>query len=57
MSAPEVSVVIVCMNRPDNLYPCLESISAHCGVSHEILVVAYLFSEEILSQQTVCRLL
>lgn len=50
MSAPEVSVVIVCMNRPDNLYPCLESISAHCGVSHEILVVAYLFSEENLSR-------
>ena len=42
--APEVSVVIVCMNRPDNLYPCLGSLEEHCTVSHEILVVAYLFS-------------
>ena len=26
---PKVSVVIVCMNRPDLLYPCLEGIRAH----------------------------
>lgn len=50
MSVPDVSVVIVCMNRPDNLYPCLESIYACCTVSREILVVAYMFSEENLSR-------
>lgn len=47
---PEVSVVIVCMNRPDNLYPCLRSMEEHCSVSHEIIVVAYLFSSENLSR-------
>lgn len=42
-----VSIVIVCMNRLDNLYPCLESIHAHCrSVSYETFVVAYRFSEE-----------
>jgi len=40
----DVSVIIVCMNRPDNLYPCLESIrSTTLQVSYEVLVVAYLF--------------
>lgn len=48
--APEVSVVIVCMNRPDNLYPCLRSIRKYCSVSHEVLVVAYLFSGDNLSR-------
>ncbi len=43
---PEVSVVIVCMNRPDNLYPCLESLREHTSLSFETLVVAYMFSEE-----------
>ena len=43
---PEVSIVIVCMNRPDILFPCLDSIRAHTGVSYETLVVAYLFSPE-----------
>lgn len=47
---PEVSIVIVCMNRPDNLYPCLRSIEQHCRISHEILVVAYLFPAESLSR-------
>lgn len=42
---PEVSVIIVCMNRPDNLRPCLESIFAHTARSVEVLVTAYLFSE------------
>ena len=46
---PQVSVVIVCMNRPDLLYPCLEGIRAHTGVSYEVWVVAYLFSEENLA--------
>ena len=45
----EVSVVIVCMNRPDYLYPCLQSIRDHTSVSHEIWVVAYRFSEENLA--------
>ena len=41
----DVSVIIVCMNRPDNLYPCLESIRrTTVRVSYETLVVAYLYS-------------
>ena len=43
---PEVSVVIVCMNRPDLLEPCLDSLFAHTSVSCEVLVVAYRFSPE-----------
>ena len=41
---PEVSVVIVCMNRPDILYPCLDSLYAYTSVPMEVLVVAYNFS-------------
>ena len=41
---PEVSVIIVCMNRPDNLFPCLRSLQKHTSVSFETLVVAYMFS-------------
>ncbi len=44
-----VSVVIVCMDRPDLLYPCLEGIWAHTSVSYEVWVVAYLFSPEHLA--------
>ncbi len=47
---PEVSVVLVCMNRPDILYPCLDSLFAHTSVSYEVLVVAYRFSPENLAQ-------
>ena len=47
---PKVSVVIVCMNRPDLLYPCLEGIRAHTSVPHEVWVVAYMFSEENLAR-------
>ena len=43
--SPLVSVVIVCMNRPDLLFTCLDSIQAHTTVSCETLVVAYAFSE------------
>ena len=43
---PQVSIVIVCMNRPDQLFPCLDGIRAHTRVDYETLVVAYLFSEE-----------
>ena len=46
---PEVSIVIVCMNRPDLLYPCLQSIRDNTSASYETLVVAYRFSEENLA--------
>ena len=41
-----VSIVIVCMNRTDNLYPCLDSIRQFNSVRCEILVVAYLFDNQ-----------
>jgi len=44
----KVSVVIVCMNRPDNLYPCLKSMMSYTKLQLEILVVAYLFDKESL---------
>lgn len=47
---PEVSIVIVCMDRMDNLYPCLDSIRAHTKVPIETLVVAYMFTQEHLSK-------
>ena len=43
---PEVSVVIVCMNRPDILFPCLDSLRKYTGVSCEVLVVTYRFTRE-----------
>lgn len=46
---PLVSIVIVCMNRPDNLRPCLDSIKQHTTAEHEIYVVAYRFSPDNLS--------
>ena len=47
----DVSVIIVCMNRPDNLYPCLESLRAHSeGVSVETLVVAYMYEKTALDK-------
>lgn len=42
----EVSIVIVCMNRMDNLRPCLDSIKKFTTVPYETLVVAYLFNED-----------
>lgn len=43
----DVSIVIVCMNNLDNLYPCLDSIKTQTQkVSYETFVVAYLFSED-----------
>ena len=40
----DVSIIIVCMNRPDNLYPCLESIrKTTVKVTYEVLVVAYMY--------------
>ena len=46
----DVSIVIVCMNNLNNLYPCLNSIKKYTMVSYETLVVAYLFSEENLQK-------
>ena len=41
----DVSIIIVSMNRPDLLYPCLESMREHTSCSYEILLTAYRFSE------------
>ena len=47
----DVSVIIVCMNRPDNLYPCLESIRRTTRkVAYEVLVVAYMYDPEGLAR-------
>lgn len=46
----DVSIVIVCMNKLDNLYPCLMSINENTKVSYEVIVVAYLFSKENLKK-------
>jgi len=43
---PKVSVVIVCMDRPDNLNPCLESLFRHNASELEVFVVAYLYGAE-----------
>lgn len=47
---PEVSIIIVSMNRPDNLCPCLDSIREHTAVSYETFVVAYMFDKTSLSR-------
>lgn len=47
----DVSVVIVCMNKLMNLYPCLRSIKEQTHkVTYEVFVVAYLFSEDNLQK-------
>ena len=46
---PFVSIIIVCMNRPDNLRPCLQSIKKNTTADYEIIVVAYRFSPDNLS--------
>lgn len=47
---PEVSVVIVCMNRPDILFPCLDSIrEGNASAVLETFVVAYCFTAENLA--------
>lgn len=44
---PEVSIVIVCMNRPDILFPCLDSLrDGNWEHILETLVVAYQFSSD-----------
>lgn len=42
----DVSVVIVCMNNLDNLYPCLDSFKKYTSITYECLVVAFMFSPE-----------
>lgn len=47
----DVSIVIVCMNNLNNLYPCLESIRKYTSeVTYETFVVAYLFTEKNLEK-------
>ncbi|MBR5209197.1 MAG: glycosyltransferase family 2 protein [Paludibacteraceae bacterium] len=46
----DVSVIIVCMNKLENLYPCLNSIKECTSVSYEVFVVAYLFTKENLEK-------
>lgn len=55
MTSPEnrvdVSIVIVSMNHPDDLFRCLDSLAAHTQrVTHETWVVAYLYSPENLAR-------
>lgn len=47
---PVVSIIIVCMNRPDNLRPCLQSIKKNTSAEYEVLVVAYRFDADNLSE-------
>ena len=48
---PAVSIVIVCMNKPEDLFPCLDSIRMQThSTAYEIWVVAYLFSPENLAK-------
>lgn len=46
----EVSIVIVSMNRMDNLNICLPSIEKYTKCKHKIYVVAYMFSKENLAE-------
>mgnify|MGYP001084160670 CR=1 FL=1 len=48
--SPDISIVIVCMNRWDNISECLDSLHDTDNVSCEIIVVAYRFSTENLQR-------
>ncbi len=50
MKTIDVSIVIVCMNNLRNLYPCLNSILKNTTVDYEIIIVAFLFSDENLQK-------
>lgn len=50
MKVIDVSIVIVCMNNLKNLYPCLNSIIKNTAVDYEIIIVAFLFSDENLQK-------
>ena len=43
---PDVSVIIVSMNKPELLRVCLSGIREHTAVSYETFVVAYLYEAE-----------
>jgi len=47
---PEVSIVIVCMNNPEILSGCLDSIKRYTVIPTETFVVAYMFSADNLSR-------
>lgn len=49
-STIDVSVIIVSMNNIGRLFPCLDSIILRTRLSYEIIVVAYMFSEENLQE-------
>lgn len=46
MDMPEVSIVIVSMDKPELLRDCLRSIREHTTVSYETFVVAYRYGEQ-----------
>ena len=46
----KVSIVIVCMNRPDNLYPCLDCINANTRTECKTYVVAYMYDKTSLEE-------
>ena len=46
---PQVSVIIVSMNRPDLLYPCLDDLFATTAATLEVFVVAYRYTPENLA--------
>lgn len=46
----EISIVIVSMNRMDNLNICIPSIEKYTKCKHKIYVVAYMFSKENLAE-------
>lgn len=50
MVKDEVSIIIVSMNRMDNLNICLPSIEKYTKCKHKIYVVAYMFSKENLAE-------
>lgn len=50
MVKDEVSIVIVSMNRMDNLNICIPSIEKYTKCKHKIYVVAYMFSKENLAE-------
>ena len=46
---PQVSVILVSMNRPDLLYPCLDDLFATTAAAMEVFVVAYRYSPDNLA--------
>ena len=46
----KVSIIIICMNKLNNLYSCLDCIKNLTSISFETIVVAYLFTKENLEK-------